>query len=156
MHGRTYKTGGKDSIMEKDPEIAVITALCAILELNEWKSLSTDGKKRCLEYFAARRSDEEAFKGLKPAPEKHKFIEEAAKKYIDWTKDLPKPGVLGPGEDDYGRKPRPPFDITCKDETSAAILHAAGFKLDALKAGIPLPPSSLNVEGSELEALAND
>lgn len=60
--------------MEKDPEIVVITALCAILELNEWKSLSSDAKSRCLEYFAARRSEQEDFEGLEPAPEKHTLV----------------------------------------------------------------------------------
>lgn len=146
MHGRTYKTRGKDSIMEKDPEIVVIAALCAILELSEWKSLSSDGKKRCLEYFTARRSDEDAFKGLKPAPEKHRFIEEAAKKYIDWTKELPKTPIYGPGKDDYGRKPRP-LDITCQGgranipKSALTMTSSTSFS----NSPIGLPPSTLGL-----------
>lgn len=148
--------------MEKDPEIAVINALCAILELEEWKSLSATARLRCLEYFTARRCDEEAFKGLKPAPDKHKFIEEAAKKYIDWTKDLPKTPIYGPGKDDYGRKPRP-LDITCQGGRALPIPNKPTFSTLTMSSStslsnnpIGLPPSTFTVVGSELEALAND
>lgn len=118
MYGRTYKTRGKDSIMEKDPEITVITALLGVLASYEWKKLSDCAQLRVLEVFHARRCEDQAAKCQKPAPPEQKIY----RKYEDLidTSELKKladgitPQVLGPGKDDYGRFPRPPFEITCE------------------------------------------
>lgn len=123
MHGRTYKTGGKDSIVEKDPEIALIEALNVILESEDFKSCTDLQRNRAFKWFSDKYYANKALNEAKPAPEKHPDLGKAAKRYIDFVEDAPKPKVLGPSEDDYGRKPRPLFDITC--------------------GSIPLPPSTL-------------
>lgn len=161
MHGRTYKTRGKDSIMEKDPEITVITALLGVLASYEWKKLSDCAQLRVLEVFHARRCEDQAAKCQKPAPPEQKIY----RKYEDLidTSELKKladgitPQVLGPGKDDYGRKPRP-LDITCQGgranipKSALTMTSSTSFSNNP----IALPPSTFTVVGSELEALAND
>lgn len=100
--------------MEKDPEIAVITALLGVLASYEWKKLSDCAQLRVLEVFHARRCEDQASKCQKPAPSEQAVY----RKYEDLLdmSELKKladeitPNNLGPGKDDYGRKPKPPFD----------------------------------------------
>jgi len=117
VYGRTYKTRGKDSIMEKDPEITVITALLGVLASYEWKKLSDCAQLRVLEVFHARRCEDQATKTIKPAPPEQatyrKYEDLLDMSELKKLADEITPKVFGPGKDDYGRKPRP-LDITCQ------------------------------------------
>lgn len=96
--------------MEKDPEIAVITALLGVLASYEWKKLSDCAQLRVLEVFHARRCEDQASKSQKPAPPEQatyrKYEDLLDNSELKKLADMP----LGPGKDDYGRKPKQPFD----------------------------------------------
>lgn len=100
--------------MEKDPEILVITALLSVLASQEWSKLSDSARLRCLELFHARRCEDQASKPVKPTPPEQavyrKYEDLLDMSELKKLADEISPKVFGPGKDDYGRKPKPPFD----------------------------------------------
>lgn len=113
-------------------EIIVMNKVSSILKSENYLKLDENAQNEVLSFFIDRaranievetqkpatKCDEDATKPIKPAPPEQatyrKYEDLLDMSELKKLADEITPKVFGPGKDDYGRFPRPPFEITCE------------------------------------------